>query len=154
MAAEGARVYAPINDMNDTQNGDFLDPLLARPGIAAVDANSGKVLWQHVQEDVCDPEIRFCDPGISAPVTAISGAVIAGHLDGFVRIYEGTSGEVMWEFDTAQDLQTVNGVSARGASISGAGPAVGQGHIVINSGYGLYSHEPGNALLVFSVNGD
>ena len=24
----------------------------------------------------------------------------------------------------------------------------------INSGYGLYSHEPGNALLVFSVNGD
>ena len=154
MAAEGTRVYAPINDMNDTQNGDFLDPLLARPGIAAVDANSGEVFWQHVQEDVCDPEIRFCDPGISAPVTAISGAVIAGHLDGFVRIYEGATGEVMWEFDTTQDLQTVNGVAARGASISGAGPAVGQGHIVINSGYGLYSHEPGNALLVFSVDGD
>ncbi len=86
--------------------------------------------------------------------TAISGAVIAGHLDGFVRIYEGATGEVMWEFDTTQDLKTVNGVAAKGASISGAGPAVAQGHIVINSGYGLYSHEPGNALLVFSVDGD
>ncbi|MDG1986946.1 MAG: PQQ-binding-like beta-propeller repeat protein [Halieaceae bacterium] len=154
MAAVGATIYAPINDMNDTQNGDFLDPTLARPGIAAVDANSGEVLWQHVQEDVCDPGIRFCDPGISAPVTAISDAVIAGHLDGFVRIYEEATGEVIWEFDTTQDLQTVNGVQARGASISGAGPAVGHGHMVINSGYGLYSHEPGNALLVFSIDGE
>ena len=51
-----------------------------------------------------------------------------------------------WEFDTTQDLQTVNGAAAEGASISRLIP-VGQGHIVINSGYGLYSHEPGNALL-------
>ena len=42
---------------------------------------------------------------------------------------------------------------AGGGSMSGAGPAVGDGHLVINSGYGLYSHAPGNLLLVFSVEG-
>jgi polyvinyl alcohol dehydrogenase (cytochrome) len=35
--------------------------------------------------------------------------------------------------------------------MSGAGVAVAQGHVVVNSGYGLYFHEPGNALLVFAV---
>jgi polyvinyl alcohol dehydrogenase (cytochrome) len=37
--------------------------------------------------------------------------------------------------------------------MSGAGPAVGDGYLVVNSGYGLYSHSPGNLLLVFSVDG-
>ena len=34
--------------------------------------------------------------------------------------------------------------------MSGSGPALGAGHMVINSGYGLYNHEAGNALLVFA----
>jgi polyvinyl alcohol dehydrogenase (cytochrome) len=33
--------------------------------------------------------------------------------------------------------------------MSGAGPAVGEGYVVVNSGYGLYFHEPGNVLLAF-----
>ena len=37
--------------------------------------------------------------------------------------------------------------------MSGSGPALGAGHMVINSGYGLYNHEPGNALLVFAPKG-
>jgi polyvinyl alcohol dehydrogenase (cytochrome) len=37
--------------------------------------------------------------------------------------------------------------------MSGAGPAVAEGHLIINSGYGLYSHSPGNLLLVYSVDG-
>jgi polyvinyl alcohol dehydrogenase (cytochrome) len=153
MAAEGTRVYVPINDMNDTGNGDVLDPKAARPGIHAVDARTGKVLWSHVQKNVCPPDLKFCDPGISSAVTATPGAVFAGHLDGWIRVYDGKSGKVLWQYDTKPKIRTVNGLMASGGSMSGAGPAVGDGHLVINSGYGLYSHSPGNLLLVFSVDG-
>ena len=153
MAAEGTRVYVPINDMNDTQNGDVLDPKAARPGIHAVDATNGKVLWSHVQKNVCPPDLKFCDPGISSAVTAIPGAVFAAHLDGWVRAYEGATGALLWEFDTKTKVNTTNGLLTGGGSMSGAGPAVGDGYLVVNSGYGLYSHSPGNLLLMFSVDG-
>lgn len=151
MAAEGHRVYAPVNDMNDTRNGDELDPALARPGLHAVDASSGELLWSNVAEDRCGEERPFCDPGISAAVTAIPGAVIAGHLDGMLRAYDGQSGEVLWEYDTTQTVTGVNGETGAGGGMSGAaGAFVYRGHVVANSGYGLYYHEPGNVLLVFA----
>ncbi|MFT4824486.1 MAG: polyvinyl alcohol dehydrogenase (cytochrome) [Halioglobus sp.] len=153
MAAEGTRVYAPINDMNDTRNGDVLDPKLARPGLHAIDATNGKVLWSHIQENICGAARPFCDPGISAPVTALPGAVVAGHLDGHLRIYAGDTGKVLWDYDTAREFETVNGQAARGGGMSGAGPTLARGHLISNSGYGLYFHEPGNVLLVFSVDG-
>jgi polyvinyl alcohol dehydrogenase (cytochrome) len=37
--------------------------------------------------------------------------------------------------------------------MSGPGPLVTQGHVIVNSGYGLYFHAPGNALLVYSIDG-
>ena len=153
MAADGTVVYAPVNDMNDTRNGEWLDPEKARPGMTAIDAVTGKILWSHLQDNVCGKDRKTCDPGISAPVTAIPGAVVAGHLDGFLRIYDKETGSVLWEYDTARSFETVNGVEAFGGSMSGAGPTVAQGHLISNSGYGLYFHEPGNALLVYSVDG-
>ncbi len=151
MAAEGERLYVPINDMNDTRNGDVLDPALARPGVHAISARDGSVLWQAVAQDQCGKDRPFCDPGVSAAITAVPGAVIAGHLDGRIRAYDGDSGEVLWSFDSARPIATVNGVSARGGGMSGGGAAVGAGHLAVNSGYGLYFHEPGNLLLVFST---
>ena len=56
MAAEGARIYVPINDMNNTRNGDVLDPAAARPGLHALDAFTGEVLWSTVRENGCGPE--------------------------------------------------------------------------------------------------
>jgi polyvinyl alcohol dehydrogenase (cytochrome) len=114
---------------------------------------TGKLLWSHVQQNVCPPDLKFCDPGISSAVTATPGAVFAGHLDGWVRAYDGRTGKVLWQYDTKPKIRTVNGLMASGGSMSGAGPAVGDGHLVINSGYGLYSHAPGNLLLVFSADG-
>lgn len=151
MAAEGTRVYAPINDMNDTRNGEVLDPNLARPGVHAIDTQNGSVLWSHVQKNICGDDRPLCDPGVSAPLTAVTGAVIAGHLDGHLRAYDGETGEVVWDYDTGQSFNTVNGVPASGGGMSGAGVTVARGHLVVNSGYGLYFHEPGNALLVFAV---
>ena len=151
MAAAGTQVYAPINDMNDTRNGESLDPDLARPGVHAINAADGSVLWSHVQESVCGDDRPLCDPGVSAPLTALTNAVIAGHLDGHLRAYDSQTGEVIWDYDTKRNFNTVNGVAASGGGMSGAGVSVAQGHVVVNSGYGLYFHEPGNALLVFTV---
>jgi polyvinyl alcohol dehydrogenase (cytochrome) len=150
MAAAGSTVFVPINDMNDTRNGEWLDPKTARPGVSAIDAATGKVLWSHVQNNVCGEGRPFCDPGVSAPVTATDDAVVAGHLDGFIRIYNSETGDILWSFDTATSVTGTNGVVAKGGSMSGSGPALGDGHLVINSGYGLYNHEAGNALLVFA----
>jgi polyvinyl alcohol dehydrogenase (cytochrome) len=50
MAADGATVFVPINDMNDTRNGEWLDPKPLAPGYPAVNAATGEVLWSHVQE--------------------------------------------------------------------------------------------------------
>ncbi len=150
MAADGTTVYVPINDMNDTRNGEWLDPELARPGVSAVDAVTGEVLWSHVQENVCGEGRPFCDPGVSAAITATDSAVIAGHLDGIIRIYDRDSGEIIWSYNTTTPVTGTNGVIAQGGGMSGSGPALGAGHMVINSGYGLYNHEAGNALLVFA----
>ncbi len=150
MAAEDALLYAPINDMNDTRNGDFLDPELARPGVHAIDLAERTVVWNHVQEDRCGEVREFCDPGVSAAITASPGVVFAGHLDGVVRAYEQSSGDLLWSYDTTAAHTGVNGVTGRGGSMSGAGPAVADGYVAVNSGYGLYFHEPGNVLLVFA----
>lgn len=153
MAAGNGVIFAPINDMNDTRNGDLLDPEAARPGLHAIEAATGDVLWRHVQEDVCPEHLEFCDPGISAPVTATPEAIFAGHLDGYLRAYATETGALLWEYDTKQPVDAVNGITAKGGGMSGAGPAISNGHVIVNSGYGLYFHEPGNALLVFSVDG-
>lgn len=153
MAADGTTLYAPINDMNNTRNGDVLDPEAARPGVHALNAANGELLWSHVQQNVCPAEMEFCDPGISAPVSAVDGAVLAGHLDGFVRAYGRDDGSLLWEFDTNQPVAGVNGLKAQGGGMSGAGPTIVDGHVIINSGYGLYFHSPGNMLAVFSIDG-
>ena len=151
MSAADTQLYVPINDMNNTRNGDYLDPEQARPGMHSIDANTGKLLWSNVQKNVCFDEDEFCDPGISSAVTSIPGAVFAGHLDGFVRAYASGDGALLWEYDTRPERIGVNGIAGYGGSMSGAGPAIVAGHLVINSGYGLYNHEPGNLLMVFAV---
>lgn len=153
MAAEGTTVYVPINDMNNTRNGEALDPAAARPGLHAIDAATGRVLWSRVNPNQCGAGRPFCDPGVSAAVTAVPGAVIAGHLDGIVRAYARDDGRTLWTHDTTATVRGVNGIAGRGGGMSGAGAAVGEGHVVLNSGYGLYFHEPGNVLLVFGKRG-
>lgn len=150
LAADGATVYVPINDMNDTRNGDVLSADDARPGVHAIDAATGEVLWSHVQENVCRDTMSFCDPGVSAPVTAFPGAVVAGHLDGFLRIYARDDGELLWEYDTTRPVAAINGIDAIGGGMSGAGPVVANGYLIANSGYGLYFHGGGNMLAVFA----
>ncbi|MEX2523481.1 MAG: PQQ-binding-like beta-propeller repeat protein [Gammaproteobacteria bacterium] len=148
LAAGGTRVFVPVADFDD----GMLPIEDARPGMYALDAFTGEYLWKKPADNVCEGRGEHCDPGISQAVTAVPGAVIAGHLDGRLRAYAAETGNILWEFDTWRDFDTLSGETARGGSFSGAsGPMVVNGRLYANSGYGIYFHMPGNVLLVFGT---
>ncbi|WP_394729272.1 PQQ-binding-like beta-propeller repeat protein [Altererythrobacter sp. GH1-8] len=148
MAREGVSIYVPIVDMVDTYDDRTYDAKLNGAGIHAIEAATGKVIWRNKAKDNCGGR-PYCDPGVSAAATAIPGAVLAGHLDGMLRGYDRKTGKILWSYDTTKPVKTITGVTARGGGMSGPGPAAYNGHLVVNSGYGLYFHMPGNVLLVF-----
>ncbi len=150
MSAEGNRVFVPINDMADTRDGRKYDAHIQGAGLHAVDASTGRILWRAFAPNNCAGK-QFCDPGISSAVTSITGIVFAGHLDGQFRAYDSQTGKVVWAYDTMQPVKTITGVTGKGGGMSGPGAAVADGYVVVNSGYGLYYHMPGNLLLVFSA---
>jgi len=151
MASEGRSVFVPINDMADTHDGRKYDARIAGPGLHAIDAANGKILWRAIAKNGCN-DLPNCDPGISAAVTAIPGVVFAGHLDGSFRAYDARSGKILWSYDTRRPVKTISGAEGKGGGMSGPGAAVAGGYVVVNSGYGLYYHMPGNLLLVFAAN--
>jgi polyvinyl alcohol dehydrogenase (cytochrome) len=77
--------------------------------------------------------------------------VFSGATDGMMRAYNATDGKVLWEFATARDFETVNGVKARGGSINGPGATIVNGMVYTTSGYGNFGQMAGNVLLAFGV---
>jgi polyvinyl alcohol dehydrogenase (cytochrome) len=150
MAYDGLHVYAPIADLGPVVDPNY--PGEPHPGIYAVDPMNGDLVWSHPAPDRCHGD-KFCDPGIIAAITAIPGAVFAGHMDGSLRAYASQTGAALWEYDTRADVTTLSGVVAHGGTIGGAGPVVYGGKLYAVSGYGAYFHLPGNVLLAFSVDG-
>lgn len=148
MSAEGRTVYVPVVDLVDTHDGRTYDNSINGAGIHAVDAATGRIVWRHKADNICGDK-PYCDPGVSAATTAIPGAVLAGHLDGRLRAYDRKDGRILWSYDTTRPHDTITGVTAHGGAMSGPGPAVYEGYLVANSGYGIYYHMPGNLLLVF-----
>ena len=66
--------------------------------------------------------------------------------------YSTADGRALWQFDTAREFETVNGVAAKGGSINAAGPAVAGGMLFVPSGYSdLGAGARGNVLLAFGV---
>jgi polyvinyl alcohol dehydrogenase (cytochrome) len=147
MALDGERLFVPISDMADGHDGRVYDSP-PRPGLYALDIATGRTLWSAPADNVCAGR-AYCDPGISAAITVAGGVVIAGHMDGRVRAYVAETGKVVWQQDSAREFATVSGAQASGGSIGGGGAAVRDGYVVINSGYGVYFHMPGNVLLAF-----
>ncbi len=145
MAAGNGVLFVPVSDFPDGQT--YPEP--ARPGLYAVDLDSGEITWSSPSVDVCDGR-PFCHPGISGAITASPGLVYAGGMDGVLRIHDSASGDVLWEHDTTQEVTAVDGTVASGGTIGGgAAPVVMDGHLYVSSGYGIYGHMPGRVLLVF-----
>jgi polyvinyl alcohol dehydrogenase (cytochrome) len=134
-----------------------------RPGLYALAIDDGEPRWSQPIERGCVtdlvtyfqrtalyPDCAFYF-GLSAAPTVVGDVVFAGALDGKLRAFALSSGEVLWSFDTAREFKTVNGVPAHGGSIDAAGPIAVGGMLYAQSGYGLFGGLPGNALLGFRV---
>lgn len=141
-ATDGFNIYAANADF-------FADRPAASGGMNAVDLRTGRLLWS-VPGAGCVNR-NPCKPSQAAAVTLVPELVFSGTMDGRLRAYSTRDGRVLWEYDTARDFTTVNGVKASGGSMSNGGPAIVDGMLFVNSGY---SHHggimPGNVLLAFS----
>jgi polyvinyl alcohol dehydrogenase (cytochrome) len=146
IAAQNGRLFAPVSDFGEIA--DKTHP--AMPGMNAISIDTGELLWTKPMENTCKPELKDCYPGISAAITSTPDFVIAGSDDGRLRAYAAETGEVLLDMDLLRSFETVNGVAAKGGSMSGgAAPIVDGGQIIVASGYGHAMKMPGNVLLVF-----
>jgi polyvinyl alcohol dehydrogenase (cytochrome) len=139
--ADRKYAYYPLSDWDDR------DPQ-AGGGLFALKPETGEQAW------FAGPPLPAClgqfgcSAAMMAPPTATQGVVFSGSLDGHLRAYDARDGRVIWDFDTARDFQTVNGVPAHGGSLNGAGATVAGGMVYVNAGYN--NAMAGNVLLAFS----
>ncbi len=121
-------------------------------GLIALKLATGDKLWRAPAPKPSCLAIAGCSAAQPAPVTVIPGVAFLGSWDGHIRAYETKTGTIIWDFDTVQDFQAVNGVKAHGGSINSMAPTVAGGMLYITSGYSGTAM-PGNVLLAFSVDG-
>jgi polyvinyl alcohol dehydrogenase (cytochrome) len=82
----------------------------------------------------------------------IPGVVFQGGSNGMLYAVSAADGKQLWEFNTAQQFEAVNGVPTKGGAITSGGAVAVGGMLYIGSGYGISSAaSAGNALLAFSV---
>jgi polyvinyl alcohol dehydrogenase (cytochrome) len=141
-AVDGERAYTGVSDLMSKDPG----------GMRALNLATGEIAWSvGPQQRLCDTSKPTCRASQGAAVTAIPGAVLSGSLDGGLRAYSSTDGKIIWQYNSNQDYQTVNGVKANGGGLEGPGPIVSGGMLFFNSGYGGFIGNPGNVLLAFGV---
>jgi len=153
-AADGTNVYVAVSDIGRVLLpfglGTDADPKRGG-GIFALRLDNGERIW-YTAPPGCGDRKR-CSPAQSAAVSAIPGIAFSGSVDGHMRAYSATNGAIVWDFNASRPYQTVNGVAARGGSLDGPGPVIGDGILYFVSGYTKWGGEPGNVLLAFSVDG-
>lgn len=163
-ASDGENVYVAVSDViqKPVQAGGaggqptlFGVPMVFDPdaggGLYALKVATGETVW-HTPHPGCNKK-PGCSPAQSAAVTAIPGVVFSGGLDGHLRAYVAKTGQIIWDVDTVQEYQTVNGVKANGGALDGPGPVIVGGMLYVNSGYLYVGSMPGNVLLAYSVDG-
>jgi polyvinyl alcohol dehydrogenase (cytochrome) len=117
-------------------------------GMSAMKMATGQLVWfQPINAANRAPGARI---GNNAASTVIPGVVFVAGTDGKLHALATTDGAALWDFDTAQNFDTVNKVAdAHGGSISSVGPVIAGGMLYIGSGYGVGGGPFGNVLLAF-----
>ena len=139
-------VYVP----SMTEGDEFGTDRTSLPGVVAVAAESGEVVWQTRGDALCGGRER-CVGIVGAPPLATEEVVFAAAVDGVVYALDRSTGAVLWHFDSARAFETLLGATTRGGGIQGtAGPMVANGRLFISSGYGQ-AQRPGNALIALGV---
>ena len=148
-AHEGLRfLYAPISDIPEGPGaGD------ARPGMSAVSIDTGDVRWQYALDNACNDR-PACRYGMSSAIMATDELIFGSALDGRVLILDARTGELVWQHDTWKNWPAVNGSEAKGGTIDVHGPYVADDMLFIQSGYGSFGQEGGNALIAYRLKSD
>ena len=124
--------------------------LLAQPAntsgsLTALDMTTGVARWHTAApEPACSWGQRNCSHAQAQAVTVMPGSAFSGSMDGHLRAYSTIDGKILWDFDTARDFPTKNGIKASGGPLDHGGATIVNGVVYVNSG---------NALLAFSVDG-
>ena len=148
IASNFDRAFMTINDP-EGMNGS------SRPGIYSYFVGTGEPSWFYEVQPDCNDErserLRRCESlyGFSATPLSVDGAVITGGLDGRLFVFNSESGELIYEYDTVRDYETINGVEGYGGSIDSHSISAGSGMVFVGSGYGQFRQVPGNVLLAF-----
>lgn len=160
-AADGQNIYVALSDLkfkgvvadkSSKQGYKLLPDTNQGGGLFALRLDDGQVVWDAKPVLTCGDKSE-CSPAQSQAVTVIPGVVFSGSLDGHLRAYSSTTGEILWDVDTARDYTTVSGQPAHGGSLDAAGPVIAGGMLFVTSGYAQFGGAPGNVLLAFSVQG-
>lgn len=155
-ATDGRNVYVALSDIRfqverkpGSNDRSYQLDATKGGGIFAFRIDNGERMWQTPPPGCGDR--RPCSPAQSAAVTAIPGVVWSGAEDGHLRAYSTANGKIIWDYDTAREYKTVNGLPGRGGAIDVAGPVIAGGMLFTVSGYPARGSLPGNVLLAFGV---
>ena len=155
MAVVDDLVFVPVSDPQFATS----DP---KPGVYAVDIESGETVWEYRIERGCNFAFRARNRdrwpdcpfhfGFSAAASATNDVVFAGSLNGTVFAFEAKTGEILWTYDTKKEIaDTINGVAAHGGAIDNPGVVIAGNQVIVLSGYGMFGQMPGNAMFVFEI---
>jgi polyvinyl alcohol dehydrogenase (cytochrome) len=137
-AADHRNVYVAVSGL-------LVQPANPFGSLTALDMKTGAARWHTASpEPACTWGARNCSHAQSQAVTVMPGSVFSGSMDGHLRAYSTIDGKILWDFDTAKEFQTNNGVKASGGPLDHGGATIVNGTVYVNSG---------NTLLAFSVGG-
>jgi len=142
-AADEQNIYVPVSDV--------LEPSDKAGGLYAIRMTTGEQVWHTPAPPLTCTTGPGCTGAQSAAISVMPGAVFSGSVDGHFRAYATADGKIIWDFNTMQPFETVNGVKAQGGSIDSAGPVIAGGMVLTNSGYGQWRGKAGNVLLAFGL---
>jgi polyvinyl alcohol dehydrogenase (cytochrome) len=158
-AQAGDELGSPNGGFGGAFDGEYyLKPLAGEDGSGSVSAlrvADGSRVWHtSVPKPSCaDGESEMsCHSGNWAAASAVPGAVFTGSRNGVMRAFSTEDGEILWEYDTMKDFDTVNGVEGFGGAFGGAGVSIVDGMLYAGSGYAILFGAPGNVLLAFGLN--
>jgi polyvinyl alcohol dehydrogenase (cytochrome) len=138
LAADHRNLYVALSGL-------LAQPANASGSLTALDIATGVARWHMpAPEPACTQGQRNCPHAQAQAVSVMPGSAFSGSMDGHMRAYSTIDGKILWDFDTARDFQTKNGVKASGGPLDHGGATIVNGTVYVNSG---------NALLAFSVDG-
>jgi polyvinyl alcohol dehydrogenase (cytochrome) len=137
-AADHRNLYVAVS-------GSLAQSANASGSLSALDIKTGALRWRTASpQPACTWGEHNCSHGQAQAVTVVPGSTFSGSLDGHLRAYSTIDGKIQWDYDTAKDFQTKNGIKASGGPLDRGGATIVNGMVYVNSG---------NALLAFSVGG-